>query len=294
MLQLVRPLAYWLRTRPHLGRLALSLVPDLPWTVEIAGIGPVRIHLRRNRSFWLRKPLESEEIPFAMLRHLVRPGDVVYDAGANLGLYSRYLITGLKAGRVIACEPVAENLKLLRRNLELGGIASRVTVLPVALADEDGTLTFQVDDVQTTSGTLSKVTGGLPSVGRQNVRLGPLTTEVVCRSLDSLVAEGLPKPDVIKVDVEGAEAFLLRGAITLLTQHGPRLVVELHGSEVAREVIALLASCGYTCAGKVEPHLHSSGYGRVDPSMLPRITGLYDVHFLVAARDPGDLPRELA
>jgi FkbM family methyltransferase len=290
MLDLIRPVAYWLRTRPRLGRWALRLVPDWPWTVRIEGIGPVRIHLRRNRSFWLRNPLTSEDFPFAMLRHLVRPGDVVYDAGANLGLYARYLITVLGAGRVIAFEPAAENRPLLGRNLALGKIASQVMVLPVALADADGTAPFQVDDMQSTSGTLSKVTGGEPSVGRQNVGLGPLTTEVACRSLDSLVAEGLPKPDVIKIDVEGAEALLLRGAAALLKQSSPRLLIELHGAQVAREVLTILDACGYSCAAKVSPDLHPSGYGHVDPSMLPRIEGLYDVHFLVASRDPADLP----
>src|SRR5947209_7591818 len=126
MLGVIRSLAYRLRTRPRLGRWALAMVPDWPWTVQIAGIGPLRIHLRRNRSFWLRDPLESESFPFAMLRGLVHPGDVVYDAGANLGLYCRYLVSALGAGRVVAFEPVAANREVLAQNLALGGIADRV------------------------------------------------------------------------------------------------------------------------------------------------------------------------
>src|SRR5947209_5185180 len=142
MLGVIRSLAYRLRTRPRLGRWALAMVPDWPWTVQIAGIGPLRIHLRRNRSFWLRNPLESESFPFSMLRQLVRAGDLVYDAGANLGLYSRFLITCLGVERVVAFEPVAENRALLACNLALGDVAARVTVLPFALGDEDGTAEF--------------------------------------------------------------------------------------------------------------------------------------------------------
>jgi FkbM family methyltransferase len=291
LIPIVRSIALSLRTRPLLGRWALRMIPDLPWTLDVEGIGPFRVRLRRNRSLWLRKPLESESFPFAMLRRFVRPGDVVYDCGANLGLYDRFLTATLGASRVVAFEPSPENRRFLAANLALGGIADRVTILPMALADEDGVAEFQVDNVQTTSGTLSKVTAGGPSEGRRNLRLSPLTAQVLCRRLDTVVAEEkLPPPDVIKVDVEGAEALLLRGAAGTLRERGPRLVIELHGAAVAREVLSLLHDLGYACAGKVDPRLHPAGYGRIDPSMLPRVEGMYDVQFIAASRDPGDLP----
>jgi len=294
MLRAIRPLAYRLRTHPTLGRYALRLIPDWPWTSQIEGIGPFAIRLRRNRSYWLREPLESESVPFAMLRHLVRAGDVVYDAGANLGLYARYLVACLGASRVIAFEPVAENRAILARNLALGGIASRVSVLPLALADEDGAAEFQLDDLQSSSGTLSRVTGGEPCVGRRMVGLGPLTAEVACRRLDSLIAEGaLPPPDAMKIDVEGAEALLLAGARGLLRERRPRLVIELHGAEMARGVLPILDELGYACAAWVSERIHPGRYCRVDPSVLSRVEGLYDVHFVAAAADPAELPPAL-
>ncbi len=292
-MSILRSIAYSLRTRPLLGRWALRMIPDIPWVLRVEGIGDFRVRLRRNRSLWLRKPLESESFPFTMLRRFVRPGDVVYDCGANLGLYDRFLVSTLKAGRVVAFEPSAENRCFLAANLALGGIADRVIVLPLALADEDGVVEFQVDDVQTTSGTLSKVTGGAPSEGRRNLRLAPLTEKVLCRRLDTVAREeDLPLPDVIKIDVEGAEALLLRGAAGILSEQGPRLVIELHGAAMAREALELLHAHGYACAGKVSEHLHPTGYGRIDPSMLPRVQGLYDIHFIAASRDPADLPAD--
>ena len=292
-MSILQSIAYSLRTRPLLGRWALRMIPDVPWVLRVEGIGDFRVRLRRNRSLWLRKPLESESFPFAMLRRFVRPGDVVYDCGANLGLYDRFLVSTLNAGRVVAFEPSEENRRFLAANLALGGIADQVTVLPLALADEDGMAEFQVDDVQTTSGTLSKVTGGAPSEGRRNLRLAPLTEKVLCRRLDTVAREErLPLPDAIKIDVEGAEALLLRGAAGILSERGPRLIVELHGAAVAREVLELLHAHGYACAGKVREHLHPTGYGRIDPSMLPRVQGLYDVHFIAASRDPADLPAD--
>ena len=268
----------------------MRLIPDWPWTLQLAGIGPFRVRLRRNRSLWLRDPVQEESFPFAMLRHLVPAGGVVYDVGANLGLYVRYLINDLGAARVVAFEPVADNRALLARNLLLGGIASRVTVLPVALSDEDGPVEFQLDDMQSASGTLSRVTQGQSSVGRRNLGLPPLTATLPSRRLDSLVAEGLPLPDVIKIDVEGAEALLLRGARRLLADRGPRLLVELHGAGVAREVLPMLWDLGYCCAGKVSARLDPRGFCRVVDSHLAMIEGPYDVHFVVAVRAAADLP----
>lgn len=289
--RLVRPIAYRLRTRPRLGRWALRMIPDIRWTIRVAGLGPFRIRLRRNRSWWLRDPLDSESFPFAMLRCLVRPGDVVYDAGANLGLYARFLVAALQADQVIAFEPVAENRDLLGENLVLGGIASRVTVLPVALAAEDGEADFQLDDVQSASGTLSEVSGGAPCLGRRNLGLGPLTTTVARRRLDTVVTEWrLPPPDVIKVDVEGAEALLLRGAEATLRDRSPRLLIELHGADCARQVLRILDELGYVCAGKVSPRIDPGGYARVGPGVAAQIQGLYDLHFLVATRDVAELP----
>src|SRR5262245_8748721 len=94
-----RAVASWFRRRPRLASWALKLLPDVPITIRIPGIGPFRIRARRNRSFWLRDPLANEGFPLAALRAVVRPGDVVYDVGANIGLYTRYCATVLGAGR---------------------------------------------------------------------------------------------------------------------------------------------------------------------------------------------------
>src|SRR5204862_6353343 len=91
-------------------------------------------------------------------------------------------------------------------------------------------------------------------------------------------------------DVEGAEPLLLRGAAELLRRHRPGLVIELHGAAVAREVILLLDELGYACAAKVSARLHPTGYGPVGPAMVPRVEGLYDVHFILAVADPAALP----
>ncbi|HXU45883.1 MAG TPA: FkbM family methyltransferase, partial [Thermoanaerobaculia bacterium] len=177
-------------------------------------------------------------------------------------------------------------------NLALGGIAEHVTVVAAAVSDEDGTALFQKDDMTSASGTLDSVTGGGPSVGRSNLALAPLAISVPTVRLDTAAGErGLPPPDVIKVDVEGAAGLLLRGARRVLSERRPSLLIELHGAEEACDALAFLLDLGYSCAGKVERHLHPSGFGPVDAASLPAISGLYDLHFLVAVRDSELLPR---
>ncbi len=290
--RVLRPLASRLRTRPVLGRLVLNLVPNLPVRLRVPSIGPFSIRLRQHRSYWLRDPLESERVPFSLLRTMVAPGDVVYDVGANIGLYTR-LFSTLGAREIVAFEPVAANRRLHRQNMVLGGVEG-ARCLPWALSDRDEEAEFQVDDMQSTSGTLDRVSGGAAAEGRRNLRLPPKTERVACRSLDSLIGAGeIPPPDLMKLDVEGAEALVLRGGLKTLRQHRPRLVIEIHGAGVAREVATLLLDEGFACRGWMIPALAPSRYGAVTRDLLPRLQGLYDLRFLAAAMDPEQLPRAI-
>jgi FkbM family methyltransferase len=284
----IRRGAEWLRQRPRLGRLALRLIPDLPVTVELPHLGRFRIRLRRNRSFWLRDPEAFERVPFGLLASLVRVGDTVADLGANVGLYARFLVQRAGAARVVAFEPWPENLPLLQENLGLGGIADSVSVHALAIGDVDGEQLFQVDDVQSTSGSLDSVRAGAAAEGRENLGMPALSIPVACRSIDSLLENReIPEPAVLKIDVEGAEGRVLTGAMRFLERRRPRLLVEIHGAQEAREVSSLLCALGYEGIAQVEPSLDASGYLRLSQLSRGRIVGRYDVHFIAASCDGG-------
>jgi hypothetical protein len=55
-------------------------------------------------------------------------------------------------------------------------------------------------------------------------------------------------------------------------------------------VLPLLTDLGYACVGQVGTHIDASGFSALDPAVLPRVAGLYDVHFIAASREPADLP----
>ena len=86
---------------------------------------------------------------------------------------------------------------------------------------------------------------------------------------------------------------MLAGAAKHLAQAGPRLLIELHGSEPARQVLRMLLDLAYHTAGAVSEKLHPAGYGPLDATHISRITEPYDLHFLLAAKDPADLPTDL-
>lgn len=289
--RVVAPVAARIRRHRAWSRLALACVPDLRRRIDVPQVGPFYIRLRTNRSYWLRHPLGLERFPLGALRAMARPDDVAWDVGANIGLYSRYLAGPCGISRVVAFEPMSGNRPQLQANLELGGCTDRVTVLPWALSDEQGEEDLQIDDIQSATAVLSRVTGGAPSEGRAAVGLKPRTERVTVRTLDGIVAEAqAPAPTLMKVDVEGAEASVLRGARDHLTRHDVRLVVELHGVAYARQTVELLWELGYHVRGRAGDRIEPAGYVDVDASLLDRMEYRSDLGVIVAARRADDLP----
>ena len=217
------------RTRTgRLLRLPLRLIPrgtELPVLAGpmaglrwIAGSGPHSVWLGMNERA-MRRRFSRE----------VQPGAVVYDVGASVGSYT--LLASRRCGpggRVVAFEPLPANLEFLRRHVALNG-ATNVTIVPAAVSDRAGRSAFQ--------STRDRVTSQLSPTG---------DIEVDCITLDGLIADtGLPPPDCIKIDVEGAEARVLRGASDLIDRNRPLIFLETHGSAVLAECAALLQQARY-------------------------------------------------
>jgi FkbM family methyltransferase len=166
-----------------------------------------------------------------LLATLLRPGMVLFDVGANVGFIS-ILAARLvgEEGRVISFEPLPVNADWLEHNVRLNRF-DRVTVRREAVGLADGESRFQISAVSSTLGMLETSR----FAKQDDVIAGIIPVKV--RSLDSLGAEGsLPRPEVIKVDTEGAEVDVLRGAAEMIRAARPILLIELHGTnaDVAR------------------------------------------------------------
>ncbi len=170
------------------------------------------------------EPIQSEAF-----QRLIRPGSVVFDVGAHVGYYTvlSSVLAGTR-GQVIAFEPLPANLKYLRRHLKLNDCAN-VRVLTNCVGE--GSSIARFDDSHGTG------VGHLANDG---------TLEVQVRSLDEMVESGeLPIPTFIKIDVEGAELQVLKGAERLLRRHRPTLVLSTHSDDLDRTCLERLSEFGY-------------------------------------------------
>ncbi len=174
------------------------------------------------------------------LRALARPGDVVLDGGANIGLFTVLAATCVgPEGRVVACEPAPATMALLRENVERNGLA-HVALREAALADAPGRLTLRVFDPG--SGYSSFAPADAAGAGE---------VEVDVTTLDDLAGDLLDRVALVKLDVEGAELRALGGAPALLAGPRPDFIVELEAEHLARQdssvadVQALFEDAGY-------------------------------------------------
>jgi FkbM family methyltransferase len=185
--------------------------------------------------FWLGT-YESEKAKL-FARH-AKPGQTFYDVGANVGFYTLIASRLLgPTGHVVAFEPSPRNLGFLQQHLSLNHIAN-VKVLDIAVSDSEGVTKFSEGE----DPKLSRIT----AVGGVTVR----TT-----ALDCLMGE-LPLPDIIEMDIEGAEYSALRGGEQLLRKSSPVIFLSTHGRDVHHACLELLRSLGY--------ELHAIGPRSID------------------------------
>ncbi len=189
--------------------------------------------------YWLpARALRTDQKLLMNAAETVKPGAVVWDVGANMGLFS-FAAAGLAGsqGRVFALEPDAVMARLLRRSARLNPAAAPVEVIPCAVSDNVALARFNIAKRSRTSNYLDgfgmSQTGGVREV-----------ETVLTVSLDWL-AQQIPLPDVLKIDVEGAESNVFRGARQMLKERRPFLIFEMKASHWD-EISHLLGGLGYT------------------------------------------------
>ena len=174
----------------------------------------------------------SDESELRLVRRVLGPGDTVLDVGANVGLYTLAMADAVgREGRVHAFEPNPSTLTRLKRNLALNG-CDNVVVHAVAVGDRDAVVALRSAD-PTESG-LATVVGD----GTELARVPQVTLD------DAAADHGFSSVALLKLDVEGAESSVLRGAADLIARGSlPRVLFEaLDGSTTTQ---ALLHDAGY-------------------------------------------------
>lgn len=207
-----------------LRRVLMAGAPDEPQAVEVLGGAlrgaRMRIDLGSEKYYWLGT--HEPEVQ-ALLTREMRPGDVAWDIGAHIGFFT-ILMAGRAgaAGRVYAFEPFERNIARLTENIEANGLHN-VVVCGAAVSETSGLATF-ADGPTSLEGRMHA--GG--------------ATRVECVSIDDAVAAGCRAPTLIKIDAEGAEDAVIRGARETIAAHQPRMLIEVHTAAAGAGVVAAL------------------------------------------------------
>lgn len=166
----------------------------------------------------------------------VKPGDVCFDIGSWRGFFSGVMALA-GASKVYAFEPLPENIAQLKKMIALNP-ALPISLIEAAVTDHLCTLEFLIMP-QTSMGKLARSPFQVENTQGKS-------TFVRAVSLDALIAAGEAQPpSIIKIDVEGAELMVLRGSKKLLAEYKPKLFMEIHSPDLARDCRVFLELLDY-------------------------------------------------
>jgi FkbM family methyltransferase len=217
----------------------------------------------------IRGRFESNELAF--VRSVLRPGDTAVDVGAHIGFFAMQMAALVgPTGRVYAFEPLAANAELLERSIAENSFNGRVVFQRAAVGATSGSaaLTFPVETLNTGGAYILR--------DGTDVLMGHLKTTVRLTALDDL---DLRRPvRFIKMDVEGAEPQVVRGARRLLEADRPIILSEVHPTQLdrasgltAREFLDELRTMGYDAQDlHGAPIDHAPGEGLQSVVFVPR------------------------
>ncbi|MFZ9794087.1 MAG: FkbM family methyltransferase [Gemmataceae bacterium] len=192
------------------------------------------IRLPEDKAMWKG----TYEAGFCLrLKDAVRAGDICYDIGAYRG-YTAGVMALAGAGRVIAFEPMPENQKRIRLVFEMNPDLP-LSMIPKAVADLEGEKVLEIHRDQSMN-RLKSVPG---SSDGERIVVETTTVDATAK------ARGM-WPNLLKIDVEGAEEAVLKGAKEVLKKSVRGVFMEIHHPQAEAACRALLEQAGYECVWK--------------------------------------------
>lgn len=185
------------------------------------------VKLPQDKLMWIG----TWELDFAeALQKNVKPGWVCYDIGGYKGYYAG--VMAMKgASEVFVFEPMPGNAEKIGKLIALNP-SLPIRLKEYAVSDTNGKAVFKLMPEE----TMGKLEASSFQQDDQSVTELPVN----CITLDELVRSGGPEPDFIKIDVEGAEEFVLKGGKELLQRKKPFLMIEVHSPEIGRRCMEIL------------------------------------------------------
>ncbi len=201
--------------------------------------------LRLPTRYFKYFPTTYEAENFELLAHNCKPGAVIIDIGAHIGLFSVIAaqVAGEK-GKVYAFEPAPSTYALLQKTVSINHAAQSIETFQKAVGKESGKITFFISDDQADN------SNSLVQYKEDRSLHG---IDVAVTSIDNFVQEkNISKLDFIKIDVEGAEYDTLQGAVHTLKNLKPVCIVAIHPEPIAakgdrlEDIYDLISNCNYS------------------------------------------------
>jgi len=167
-------------------------------------------------------------------------GKTIYDVGGELGIITMFFAQRVgETGKVVTFEPNPQNYSSIINHINLNGF-SNVNVIKIGLGSKKELVKFVVPKQSSSRGTASSE--------KQKQYLGDSEIQVYEIEIDTMdnqiLVNNLPKPDFVKIDVEGLEIEVLSGMLQTIQNHKPEIFVELHGVK-EQEVVDFLLKHNY-------------------------------------------------
>lgn len=223
------------------------------------GGAEMRFATPNRMTFWRVETILEKEPETIRWIEEFEPGEVMVDAGANVGMYAIWA-AATRGARVFAFEPESQNYATLCRNIALNGLAESVTGFCAALSDESGFGTLHLSALE--PGRSCHSFGEAVDFNLRPQRF-PFRQGSFSAPLDALVAQGaLPCPNHIKIDVDGIEHKVIAGAAACLADPACRSVLVEINRKVAphRAIVDTLTGLGFAYdAAEAEAALRKDG-----------------------------------
>lgn len=211
------------------------IFPDLTKTYRVF-TGPAcglrfKLNARKQTAF-LFGTYEYANVYFLLRR--ISSKAVFWDIGAHIGYFTCIMSRLLTEGYVVAIAPFPENIKLLNYHITLNNLKN-IIVIEKAMSYYDGEAMFFINH----DAHIERIAKNLEEDFKSK------TINVSVSRIDSLVNSGLPIPRIIKIDAEGEEGNILKGATAVLQEHRPSCLIEIHTPETAKLCWDILFSYQY-------------------------------------------------
>ncbi len=171
---------------------------------------------------------------------------LVADVGANVGIYSIVYSLAWPKAKILAIEPILENLELLRQNT---APFPNIEIIPVAVGDKAGRVTMQMptpDELPSHAGIAERNDHDIMSIHGTS---GRFKQEVECQTLDAIIGDA--PVGFMKIDAEAHEYYVLKGADSILRSQRPGLFIEIvpvnqaMAGHIVEDILLLLATYKY-------------------------------------------------